>query len=284
MLGIDFAYNAYQFDIANVLADDIKFICRYYSPETAKNLTTTEVQLYTKNKLGIISVFEDGTSNAYGGASQATIDAQVALKCAHAVNQPKGTPIFFSVDVNNSFTQINNILEYFKTVKNILSDYTIGVYGSYATAQYLKENAIVDYTWCVESWKENFTGNWQPDIVQLVNNVPVLNGLGISVDVDTTDNLNVFWNLNRSKKMINQTIAGMTASIIVVKGGMTATLVSSNNGASCTVWVLNNAGGNRSVQFTDMILGKPYTIDIQPNETALSIENTNWIPIGVLVE
>ena len=298
MYGIDFAYNAINLNLQSCLNNEIKFIARYYSSVSSKNLTLSEAQRYSNAGINILSVFEDGATDAYGGANQATVDAQIALKCAQSVNQPVGSTIFFAVDANDSFSQINNIVEYFKTLKVLLSQYTIGFYGSWQTAEYLRQNNIVDFTWCVQTWTSGFSGSFEPDLIQMVENLPIQPNLGIPYDLDESqddiDINNFTWNYNTKPNpnanidnVIGNVIqAGESTAIPIPVGvnNVTVNFQPQNNGASLTVWGLNINNTNRSEVFTNMKYGTVYTFKLATNETGVSVQNTSALPIAYTVQ
>ena len=285
MYGIDFAYNSANLNLTNCKQYGIKFVARYYSSISGKNLTPLEAKAYWNDGISIISVFEDGANNAYNGSAQATIDAQIALKCAQNVNQPIGSTIFFAVDANDSINQITNIKDYFSTLRTVMSGYKLGFYGSYATAEALGN--LIDYTWCVQTWNGG-APNFTPDIIQMVENLPMQPNLGISYDLDVAQNLDATWNYPKTLGSYviidSMTIEPAQSTIIAAPPLSTISFISQQDNASMTCWVLNENNTNRSIQFTAMNYGKPYSITLLKGETAISVKNDSVIPIGVLIQ
>ncbi len=135
----------------------IGFIGRYYSRTTqieGKKLTQSEAQLISQSGLLIVAVYEDGpTSYSYFSAARGTQDAQTAIEQAEAIGQPKGTPIYFTVDYNATQSDVDgNITAYFQAVNQALGGlYAVGVYGSGLTCMTILGAQLATFGWLSQS-------------------------------------------------------------------------------------------------------------------------------------
>jgi Domain of unknown function (DUF1906) len=144
--------------------NDVDFVFRYYSQTThqpQKRLTRAEAEALSSAGLVIGVVYEDNpTAASYFSNTRGHQDAVNAYNAALALHQPVGSAIYFAVDFDASLSDISgSILDYFNGVRRGFSDaaqgdpnYTIGVYGSGATCNFLKSQcSFVKYGWLAES-------------------------------------------------------------------------------------------------------------------------------------
>lgn len=135
--GIDTTENCTNHTAA-IKAAGYTFVGRYYSqqfatPHSWKDLSLREASALSDAGLYIVSVYEDNpTSAAYFSAERGTADAQRAVVQAKACGQPRGTPIYFSVDYDAARADTDALRRYFSmaSVGTYASGYAIGVYGS----------------------------------------------------------------------------------------------------------------------------------------------------------
>lgn len=138
--------------VEGLKAAGVTHVGRYLGPESSwKALLKDEVHAITKAGLQIVSIFETNPTRAsYFSKAKGISDAQDASKYAKAIDQPKGSAIYFAVDYDAQTRDMTAIKAYFDGVKQTLKDYKIGVYGSYDVVCALKDQ--VDYYWQTYAW------------------------------------------------------------------------------------------------------------------------------------
>lgn len=92
------------------------------------------------------------TSRPRTPAQEATLDANAAVAQAGVLGQPSGSAIYFGVDIafsKGDATTRNAMVEYFKTVRRILSrsGYRLGAYGNGDALEILQGERLIDYAW-----------------------------------------------------------------------------------------------------------------------------------------
>jgi hypothetical protein len=156
----------------------IKVIARYYArqaqPEfpskrlaysyvTLKGHKELESEVLIRNNISILSLyqyksatpekFEYGlkdTKETETPTGEAKADVRAALQQAQLVQQPKGSAIYFGVDVDvvRNDSLFDAVRNYFDIVRNeIAGDYKIGAYGCGTTCKSLLDAKMIDYTW-----------------------------------------------------------------------------------------------------------------------------------------
>jgi uncharacterized protein (TIGR02594 family) len=143
-------------------AAGVKTVIRYYNHHNSqrlpsKCLSRNELQALYGAGLSVAVVFEQG-----GGAganitdlseANGELDAARALALAAEMEQPTGSAIYFAVDWD-FFTanELSQITPYFQQAKLALSNrYRVGVYGSGAVGQHLRQAGLVDCIWLAGS-------------------------------------------------------------------------------------------------------------------------------------
>jgi nucleoid-associated protein YgaU len=134
------------------------YVARYLG-NSWKTFDAAEAQAIQSAGLNLISIFEKNSTKAsYFSKAQGMADAQEAYKYAKAVGQPAGSAIYFTVDYNAQLTDLPAILEYVEGVKQLLVDYKVGLYGSYAVMQAVKGH--VDYYWQTCAWSNHLVADF----------------------------------------------------------------------------------------------------------------------------
>jgi hypothetical protein len=175
-------------DTANAIKQaGILTVIRYYSGESAhagKILSKSELDALDQAGLSVAVVFQNNNSLAdlFYNPNKKLNDVAAALSCAHYVNQPAQTPIYFGVDFDiasrrkkndqgeyyqdedgdwvletSSAIQAQNeefVYAYFKHAQEELSkkNYTVGMYGCGRAAELLRgdvpgKSKVADYYW-----------------------------------------------------------------------------------------------------------------------------------------
>lgn len=144
--------------IASCLAaTGVKYVARYYKSSTSPfpSMSREEVATLATNGIRVIAVQEGrSTTPAYFSDASGTQIAKETFESARRAGQPGGTPIFFAVDYDASNGEIDsNIKPFFESIKRANKEldqaqqYRIGVYGSGAVIQRLRDADLVELVW-----------------------------------------------------------------------------------------------------------------------------------------
>jgi peptidoglycan hydrolase-like protein with peptidoglycan-binding domain len=168
--GMDTDANCTTFAAA-IAAAGIKFVVRYYSRSTLKVLTAGEAAALCKAGLQLMTVYEDDDELASLTAVSGPVHAQTALAQAAAVKQPKGSAIYFAVDLDPTADDVNGqVMEYFHAVHTVMagSAYKTGIYGSGLTCRLIRDAGFAKFTWLSQStgFQEYQAFLPQADVVQ----------------------------------------------------------------------------------------------------------------------
>jgi hypothetical protein len=146
----------------------IDFAFRYYSQTThqpEKRITRAEAEALSAAGLHLGAVYEDGpTEVSYFTEARGRQDMANAIRFATDLGQPSGSAIYFTVDYDASAADTSGaVLAYFNAIGDSPSPYSIGVYGSGAVCDFIKQQCpFVKYSWLAEShgWRgsKTYTG------------------------------------------------------------------------------------------------------------------------------
>jgi hypothetical protein len=146
----------------------IDFAFRYYSLTThqpEKRLTRAEAEALCAAGIQLGAVYEDGpTAASYFTEARGRQDLANAIRFAGDLGQPEGSAIYFTVDYDAPAVDTSGpVLEYFQAIGDSPTPYAIGVYGSGAVCDFIKQQCpFVRYSWLAESrgWRgsKTYTG------------------------------------------------------------------------------------------------------------------------------
>jgi hypothetical protein len=143
------------------------FACRPYSHDTEGRLTREEADALLQAGVRIVSFWKN---SRYEGLSHYThqaglADGAAACQQADALGQPRGTPIYFTVDYDAAPEEIQrHILPYFSGVREAISrfssytPYRMGVYGSAGVCQAVRRQAADHSYAAFFTWLAYFEG------------------------------------------------------------------------------------------------------------------------------
>lgn len=149
-----------------------------------KYLTTTEIQSITENGISIFPIYQDGGWDlSYFTYEQGVQDAKTALNAAVNLNFPKGSTIYFAVDVDIQEGDIQGtVLEYFRGISKSMYFYNVGVYGTRNVANHVISKGYATLAF-VSDMSSGYSGNlaykmpekWAFDqfIEYSIKNVPI---------------------------------------------------------------------------------------------------------------
>jgi Domain of unknown function (DUF1906) len=178
--GVDYSYSG-PMSAAQAKANGLAFVCRYVSsPGQAKNIRQSEVDDFKANGVGIVIVFENGTSSALNGYAQGIADATAANSQVSALGLA-GTPIYFAVDFDAQPSQYPQLDAYFRGVQANLGLDRVGAYGGYYPIRHFLDNGIIRYAWQAIAWSN---GNIDPRAHIFQDSGATV--AGVDVDLDRT--------------------------------------------------------------------------------------------------
>jgi len=154
-----------------------KFVCRYLSNDSNKNLSIREAKDLSDANIWMVVVRETTANRATAGYDAGAIDARQALMQARTIGMPKDRPIYFAVDFDAAGPEV---LEYFKGIASQMPVSQIGIYGGLRSVRYLHSKGRVKWVWQTYAWSG---GLWHSTthIRQYKNDIKVG---GIDCDAD----------------------------------------------------------------------------------------------------
>jgi hypothetical protein len=194
MKGIDCATPINRESAARLAEQGVLFVGRYLVPDypslSWKRLTPDEVQACTEQGIKILSVFEMSAGDMKNG--NGTEHGALAYQEAQAIQQPLGTPIFFTVDFEAQERDYDTIEQYLRAAKEQIPGYKIGVYGSFFVVEEMVRRGATDYFWQTYAWSGNNLSN-AAHVYQYQNDTTLA---GLNVDIDDFYTDEVTWNYN----------------------------------------------------------------------------------------
>ena len=158
--GIDMATDSR--DYANeIKGRKLDFVARYYREPTSRwpTLSAAEAAHLSSNGIKVVAVWESHSHKPeYFSYASGYSDAVSAYRQAKSIGQPVGSAIYFAVDYNAPPSDIGaSIEQYFRGIAAGLAsvggaqEYRVGVYGSGAVCEHLKQRRLAQYTWLSNS-------------------------------------------------------------------------------------------------------------------------------------
>lgn len=177
--GADYAWGNPGVDAINRAG--FKFVCRYFSHDSSKNLSPMEAHELTKAGISIVSIWETTAKRALSGYSGGFADATDARHEADACLMPSNRPIFFAVDWDaRSLSELNAIKSYLNGATAVLGKGNVGLYGGYVPIKSCFDTGHIKYGWQTYAWSG---GRWDNRAqIRQYSNDHTLNGVGIDWD------------------------------------------------------------------------------------------------------
>lgn len=148
--GVDYAWSHPA--SSDIAAHGHRFVARYLSPDTSKNLSAPELADLKAKGLPVVTVWEAGQTRALSGAPAGVADASSALAQANALGQPANAPIYFAVDFENTPEQLSTIDDYLKGAASVVGQSRVGVYGSSSVVGHSFDIGTAKYGWQAAAW------------------------------------------------------------------------------------------------------------------------------------
>lgn len=240
--------------VATLQANNYRYVGRYLTGGTFKQLRAGELQRLFANGLKPFLIFEETYEKSGFTPLQGVADAKKAVAAAQKFQIPDLAVIFFAVDFDALDGDVtSNVLPYFKAVKDELAGkYRVGVYGPRNVCSRVCGAKYADYSF-VSDMSTGFSGNmgyripsgW---VLDQISNVTLTHGSdSLEIDNDLTHN-------NPDKVAVTR----LTSPTVATLGTWNGTY-----GA-----MINRSGENIAV-YTDMECTQKSGFYIAPNEMYL---------------
>lgn len=188
--GIDTANNVEDITMS-LKNQQYQFVARYYSLNSWKVATTSEIAAIKNAGMKMVTVYQDSNNEPqYFTEEIAQQQASYAISLARSKGQATGSAIYFAVDFDATSGQISEyIIPYFNKLKPVITSagYYLGVYGSGLVCSTLKNAGIVSYTWLSMStgWQgyNTFT-SWN------IKQLRTTTYTGVDVDINQANTIN----------------------------------------------------------------------------------------------
>jgi len=139
-------------------AQGASFVCRYLSPDTAKNLSHSEAEELKSLGIDVVVVFESTARRSLDGSGAGQADATMALTQAIECGMVGARPIYFAIDFDAS-PDPNGVNDYFDGVKEVLGLGRTGAYGGSTAISHLFDTTRISWGWQTYAWSG---GAWDP--------------------------------------------------------------------------------------------------------------------------
>lgn len=138
-----------------------RYLCGYVGNGVPKGLSREEIGIAIDAGLNIFPIYQtSGNKVSYFTTTQAEHDAEEALYYANELGIPLNTIIYFAVDCDPLGTQIQtSIIPYFRTLKNLLKSYKIGVYGTRNVC-----SSVLNANYAENSFVSNMASGWSGNL------------------------------------------------------------------------------------------------------------------------
>lgn len=219
--GIDYAWS--RPSVTAMTAAGVKFIARYLSNDSSKNLTRAEATSVNAADIWCVVVWETTAARATAGRQAGRDDALTALRLARALGMPEDRPIYFAVDFDANSKHFPDIREYFIGVASAdgMGKERVGMYGGYAPINYAFDSGLITWGWQTYAWSG---GKWDPRAhIQQYQNGMTLGGAGVDYDRAMYDDYGQ-WKIGESPMAISDAdvkrIATATATAVAKTDGL----------------------------------------------------------------
>ena len=178
----------------------MKFVVRYYSNSSSKNLSRAEAVALSNAGLQVAVVYEDFSELKFLSSTFGDHNAAKALQLASEIGQPAGSAIYFAVDFDPALADVQGpVTDYFSAVGKALAvaptRYAVGVYGSGLTCRIIRDAGLATFTWLTGSagFRESDKFRPQAHLLQVAPERTICNGkLSIDADIAQSDNFGAF--------------------------------------------------------------------------------------------
>ncbi|MCL2468364.1 MAG: DUF1906 domain-containing protein [Micrococcales bacterium] len=165
----------------HLLAAGKRFVCRYVSGGTYKDVVKTEFTGYVAAGVMVVFVWQTTPQRMAAGHQAGRTDADLADQQASSLGAP-GVPVYFAADWDATSSEQTAINAYLDGAAEIIGRSRTGVYGSYDVVGRALDTQKATYAWQTYAWS---AGRWDPraHLQQYRNEIRVV-GIPTVVDLD----------------------------------------------------------------------------------------------------
>lgn len=153
-LGVDIAWA--RPTVAQIKATGAKWVARYLSTDSSKNLTPAEVREYAAAGIGTVVVWETTAGRATAGYAAGVADARAAQAQRQTDGLPAAMPIHFAVDEDTSWA---SVAPYLAGAASVVGKPLTGVYGGFAVVEGAHA-AGYRFLWQTVAWSGGRWSRW----------------------------------------------------------------------------------------------------------------------------
>lgn len=218
IFGIDYAWS--HPSVKTMTDAGVKFIARYLSNDTSKNLSRAEATAANNAGIWCVLVWETTASRALAGRQAGRDDALSAGHMAAALGMPDDRPIYFGVDFDAQPGQYPAIREYFigaASAEGSLGKDRVGMYGGYNPIKWAFDNKLITWGWQTYAWSG---GKWDSRAhIQQYKNGVNLGGADVDYDRAMYDDYGQ-WMIGESPMTISDADAKKIATAVAKTDGL----------------------------------------------------------------
>lgn len=167
---------------ASLKAAGVEAVGRYIGAASSwKTVKAAEYETIEKAGLKFVPIYETNPTYAgYFSYDRGVNDSQAAEKAARALGIPSGLPIFFTVDYDMTAVAFPKLREYLTAIKETLTSYKLGLYGSYSVIEFAESTGLVSHFFQTYAWSRGKVSS-HAHLYQYKNGQSLA---GITVDFD----------------------------------------------------------------------------------------------------
>jgi peptidoglycan hydrolase-like protein with peptidoglycan-binding domain len=176
--GIDYAWHG-TINWSCLKSNGVTFICRYFSNDSSKDLSSSELSAAVSNGIAVVVVWETTANRMLGGYNAGVSDAQATKSRLNSLGMGDN-PAYFACDWDASESEQATINAYLDGAASIIGRNKTGMYAGYWPIKRAFDAGKITYGWQTYAWSG---GNWdsRAQLRQTQNGVTVC---GISADWD----------------------------------------------------------------------------------------------------
>jgi peptidoglycan hydrolase-like protein with peptidoglycan-binding domain len=171
MRGIDYAWANPKPSPSCLKQNGVGFICRYFSYDPSKDLTSSELHNAVSNGIAVVVVWETTANRMLGGYNAGVSDAQETKKRLNSLGMGDN-PAYFACDWDASEAEQSTINAYLDGAASIIGRAHTGMYAGYWPIKRAFDAGKIAYGWQTYAWSG---GNWdsRAQLRQIQNGVTV---------------------------------------------------------------------------------------------------------------
>jgi hypothetical protein len=171
MRGIDYAWANPKPSPSCLKQNGVGFICRYFSTDPSKDLTSTELHNAVSNGIAVCVVWETTANRMLGGYSAGVSDAQATDSRLKSLGMD-GNPAYFACDWDASESEQATINSYLDGAASVIGRARTGMYAGYWPIKRAFDSGKISYGWQTYAWSGGYWDS-RAQLRQIQNGVTV---------------------------------------------------------------------------------------------------------------